>query len=71
HAFRSLPLIVFTVAVYLRRTKNVTIRHIVYGAYEAREPFRDPPQPEDQAQIFDLTPLLDLLDWLSRAEVLL
>lgn len=68
HAFRSLPLIVFTVAVYLRRTKNVNIRHIVYGAYEAREPFRDPPQPEDRVPIFDLTLLLDLLDWLSGAE---
>lgn len=68
HAFRSLPLIVFTVAAYLRRTKKVTIRHIVYGAYEARKPFRDPPQPEDRAPIFDLTPLLDLLDWLSGVE---
>jgi len=68
HAFRSLPLIVFAVAAYLRRTKGVTIRHIVYGAYEAREPFRIPPEPEDRTPIFDLTPLLDLLDWLSGAE---
>lgn len=71
HAFRSLPLIVFTVATYLRRTKGVTIRHIVYGAYEAREPFRNPPEPTDRAPIFDLTSLLDLLDWLSGAEAFL
>ncbi|MEM3553567.1 MAG: TIGR02221 family CRISPR-associated protein [Candidatus Bathyarchaeia archaeon] len=71
HAFRSIPFIVFAVAAYLRRTKNVTIRHVVYGAYEAREPFRTPPQPTDRAPIFDLTPLLDLLDWLSGAEFLL
>jgi len=71
HAFRSLPLIVFTAASYLRRTKGVAIRHIVYGAFEAREPFRSSPQPSDRAPIFDLTPLLGLLDWLSGAEFML
>jgi len=71
HALRSIPMIVFAVAAYLRRTKGVTVRHIIYGAYEARKPFREPPQPEDQAPVFDLTPLLDLLDWLSGAEFLL
>jgi len=62
HAFRSLPLIVFAVAAYLRRTKRVVIRHIVYRAYEARQPLREPPQPEDRAPVFDL------MDWLSGAE---
>jgi len=71
HAFRSLPMVVFTVAAYLRRTKNADIHHIVYGAYEAREPFRTPPEPTDRAPIFDLTPLLDLLDWLNGAEFML
>lgn len=64
HAFRSLPLIVFTVAACLRRVKEVTVRHIVYGAYEARD-------EQNRSPIFDLTPLLDLLDWLSGAEALL
>ncbi|MFN3421443.1 MAG: TIGR02221 family CRISPR-associated protein [Armatimonadota bacterium] len=64
HAFRSLPLIVFAVAAYLRRTKNVTISRIVYGAFEARD-------EQNRAPIFDLTPLLDLLDWLSGAEFLM
>jgi CRISPR-associated DxTHG motif protein len=71
HAFRSIPMIVLTVAAYLRRTKSVTVERIIYGAYEAREPLRNPPQPEDQAPIFDLTSLLDLLDWLAGAEALL
>jgi len=71
HGFRTLPLIVFTVGAYLRRTRNVTIRRIVYGAYEAREPLRNPPEPTDRAPVFDLTPLLDLLDWLSGAEAFL
>ena len=72
HAFRSLPLMAFTVAAYLRRTKRVTVERVVYGAYEAREPLRDgEPRPEDRAPVFDLTALLDLLDWLSGAEGLL
>lgn len=71
HAFRSLPLVVFGVAVYLRLAKNVRVRRVIYGAYEAREPMRTPAQPEDRAPVFDLTPLLDLMDWLSGAEALL
>lgn len=64
HAFRSIPMIVFAVAAYLRRTKKVNIQHIVYGAYEARD-------DRNLVPIFDLTPLLDLLDWLSGAEFFL
>jgi len=64
HAFRSLPLLVFAVAAYLSRTKSVTIQRIVYGAYEARS-------EQNRSPVFDLTPLMDLLDWLSGAEALL
>ncbi len=71
HAFRSIPMIVFAAAAYLRRTKSVTIERIVYGAYKAGDPLSTPSQPNDRAPIFDLTPLLDLLDWLSGAEFFL
>jgi CRISPR-associated Csx2 family protein len=64
HAFRSIPMVVFAIAAYLRRTKSVTIERIVYGAFEARD-------GNNRAPIFDLTPLLDLLDWLSGAEIFL
>ncbi len=64
NAFRSIPMIVFAVATYLRRTKGVTIERIVYGAFEARD-------GNNRAPIFDLKPLLDLLDWLSGAEFFL
>jgi CRISPR-associated DxTHG motif protein len=64
HAFRSLPLLVFTAAAYLRRTKQVNVQRIVYGAFEARD-------EENRSPIFDMTPLLDLLDWLSGAEAML
>ncbi|MCS7292999.1 MAG: TIGR02221 family CRISPR-associated protein, partial [Gloeomargarita sp. SKYBB_i_bin120] len=71
HAFRSLPMLALAVAAYLRRTKDVCVERILYGAYEARQPFRDPPEPQDQAPVFDLTSILDLLDWLGGAEALL
>lgn len=64
HAFRSIPTIVFVVAAYLRRVKNVRLKCIIYGAFEARD-------ENNRAPIFDLTPLLDLLDWLSGAEFFL
>ncbi|MGB9661672.1 MAG: TIGR02221 family CRISPR-associated protein [Moorellaceae bacterium] len=64
HAFRSLPLLIFAVAGYLRRTKSVTIQRIVYGAYDARD-------EHNRSPVLDLTPLMDLLDWLSGAEALL
>ncbi|MCS6783386.1 MAG: hypothetical protein NZ482_09475, partial [Gloeomargarita sp. SKYG98] len=70
-AFRSLPMLALAVAAYLRRTKDVCVERILYGAYEARQPFRDPPEPQDQAPVFDLTSILDLLDWLGGAEALL
>lgn len=60
HAFRSLPLIVFNVASYLRRVKNVQVAQIVYGNWEARDESHDPPR----APVIDLTTMLDLQDWL-------
>ncbi|HXG41395.1 MAG TPA: TIGR02221 family CRISPR-associated protein [Dehalococcoidia bacterium] len=71
HAFRSLPLVVFVVATFLRRTKNVNVRYIVYGGFESRRPLREPVNPSDRAPIFDLTPLLELVDWLSGIEFFL
>ncbi|RMH35739.1 MAG: TIGR02221 family CRISPR-associated protein [Acidobacteria bacterium] len=64
HAFRSIPMIVFAVAAYLRRAKGVTIECIVYGAFEARN-------QDNRAPVFDLTPLLNLLEWLSGVEFFL
>jgi len=63
HGFRSLPMLIFAVASYLRRVKQVRICHILYGAYEARN-------DDNISPIFDLTPMADLMDWLSGAETL-
>ncbi len=67
HAYRSLPLVVFAAAAYLRRTKKVNLRHIIYGAYEARSSS----ETGDRAPVFDMTPLLELVDWLSEADFFL
>ncbi|MCX2727733.1 TIGR02221 family CRISPR-associated protein [Thermomicrobium sp. 4228-Ro] len=64
HGFRSLPLFAAVAAVLLRDLRNVTLERIVYGAYEARDP------EEHEAPVFDLTPLLDLVGWLSGIEAL-
>ena len=59
HAFRSLPLLVFIVAAYIRQVKNVTLKHIIYGAFEARD------ADTNYTPIFDLTPFVELLDWMN------
>ncbi|WP_240912570.1 TIGR02221 family CRISPR-associated protein [Thermococcus sp. LS2] len=56
HAFRHIPFMSFLVMLYLQEVKNVKIRGIYYGAFEAKT--------EKGAPIFDLSGLLDLADWL-------
>lgn len=63
HAFRSLPLLIFIVAVYLRQVKNITLTHIIYGGYEARD------RHANRSPIFDLTPFIRLLDWTNAVNV--
>lgn len=60
HSFRSIPMFVLAAAFYLRSIKKITISKIVYGAFEARQ--------GDNAPIFDLTSLVDLIEWLSGAD---
>lgn len=63
HAFRSLPLVVVGAVAYLQRTRRVEIARIVYGAYEAKDASGCVP-------IFDMTLLVDLLEWIVSAEAL-
>ncbi len=56
HGFRHQPMLISAMAVFLRVVKNVTIKKIIYGAYEAKN-------EEEIAPIFDLTPFIDLIDW--------
>ncbi len=63
HAFRSIPLLIFIVAAYLRQVKNIKLKHIIYGAFEARN------SEKNETPIFDLTPFVELLDWMNAVNV--
>ncbi len=55
HGFRSQPMLILSMAIFLRVVKNVKISKIIYGAFEAKN-------SDDIAPIFDLTPFIDLID---------
>ncbi len=60
HAFRSLPMLALLAAAFLRVAKRVRLRHLLYGAYEARQ--------DDVAPVFDLSPFISLLDWTTATD---
>ncbi|MBE9166320.1 TIGR02221 family CRISPR-associated protein [Pleurocapsales cyanobacterium LEGE 06147] len=59
HAFRSIPLLVLLAAAFLEKAKNVKIEGVYYGAFEANR---------EQPPIFNLTPAIKLLDWLTATD---
>ena len=62
NSFRSIPLLVFLAAAYLRTARRVDVRGVIYGAYEARN------VKTNRTPVFDLTPFVTLLDWLTAAD---
>lgn len=66
HSFRTLPFLSFLAANYLQTAKNVNIKGIYYGAFEAG-------QMSDNsalkiAPVFDLTPFLELSHWITATD---
>jgi hypothetical protein len=61
NSYRSLPFLVFLAAAYLRAAKDVEVANIVYGAFEAKG-------SDNQSPVFDLTPFVSLLDWLTATD---
>lgn len=61
NSFRSLPLLCFLAAAYLRTALAVDVQAIVYGAYEARS-------QDDVSPVFDLTPFVSLLNWTTATD---
>jgi len=61
HGFRSQPIIVLAVALYLQTAKNIKIEKIVYGAFEGKS-------NDNIAPILDLTPFLEIANWASATE---
>jgi CRISPR-associated DxTHG motif protein len=58
HAFRSIPMLALLATSFLRTAKNVKLKAILYGAYEAKD-------EEQRVPVFDLTPFVSLLDWIT------
>lgn len=61
HGFRSLPVLALLTIAYLKQIKQVKVRYILYGAFDAKD--------EQGTPVFDLTPFADLLDWLAAAKM--
>lgn len=59
NAYRSIPFLVFLAIGFLEKARNVIIKGVFYGAFDANK--KEPP-------IFDLTPALKLLDWLTATQ---
>jgi len=57
HSFRSIPIMALASIQYVRTLKNITLRGIYYGAYEARD------EQTNTAPVFDLTAFVTLMDW--------
>ncbi len=58
HSFRSLPFLAFLAAAYLRTVRQVKVHKIIYGAFDAKD-------AENRSPVFDLTPFVSLLDWIT------
>lgn len=61
HGFRSQPMLLLAIAVYLQVTKNVKVDYILYGAFDAKD-------ENGISPIFDLKPFLDLISWSFATE---
>jgi hypothetical protein len=55
-SFRSIPILAVIAAAFWRTAKQVTLRNLIYGAFEAKD-------EQGRSPIFDLTPMLSLMDW--------
>ena len=62
HGFRSLPMLGFVILNYAHYLKNVTVKDIFYGAYEARDTLTN------RAPVFQLTQFYNLTQWASAAD---
>lgn len=60
HGFRSLPLMAMLAAVYVRSAFAVQIEAVLYGALDATH--------DGQTPMFDLSPMLTLLEWAVAAD---
>lgn len=58
-SLRSLPFLTFLAAAYLRTARLIRVEAVLYGAFEARD------RESHETPVFNLTPFVSLLDWLT------
>ena len=61
HGFRYLPMLILVLGNYSKLLKNVIVKSITYGNYEARN------RETNEAPLIDLQSLSDLQDWTSAS----
>lgn len=61
HSFRYLPMLLLVLSNYAKFLKNITIKHLSYGNFEARN------TETNEAPIIDLLPITFLQDWTFAA----
>ncbi|MGL6280927.1 MAG: TIGR02221 family CRISPR-associated protein, partial [Microcoleaceae cyanobacterium] len=61
HSFRSIPIVALISVSYLRIVKEVKIAGLLYGAFDAKN-------EKGEAPIFDLLPIVSLLDWTTATD---
>jgi len=64
HGLRSFPFVALLVAAYMRAVMNVHIQAVLYGAFEVRDTSVTP----NRAPMFDLSPMLALLEWAAATD---
>lgn len=65
HGFRSLPLLSIVLINYAKSIKNINIKGVYYGAWEARD------HKTDIAPIFDLTSFTHIQEWANASNIFL
>jgi len=55
HGFRSQPMLALAALSFIKAMKEVSVKHIIYGAFEAKT--------GDVTPVFDLLPFLDIIEW--------
>lgn len=63
HSFRYLPMLFFSILNYATYLKEIVVKGIYYGAWEARNP------ESNVAPVFDLTQAYELMQWANAADV--
>lgn len=55
YGFRSQPVLAIAALIYLKELKNIKIKNVIYGAFEAKE--------NEVVPVFDMVSFIELIDW--------